>query len=94
MILAVGGILAALAYLGSRAIQARPRWEDDRAEAQVEDLKAVVEARLSAEAGGHAERLRLEGRMPEAEQMALEAEGHRQKAALHRRKSQELLGRW
>jgi hypothetical protein len=94
LILAVGSILIALAYLGPAAIRARPRWGAYRAAANVEKMKADLEAKLASDAAGQAEQLRREGRMSEAEQLAKDVEGHRQKETLHRRNSQEFLGRW
>jgi glucose-6-phosphate 1-dehydrogenase len=94
MILAVGGVLAALAYLGPIAIRAMPRWGACRAAADVEAKKAKVQAKLASEAARHVEQLTLEGRMSEAEQLAKEVEGYRQSESLHQRKSQEFLRRW
>jgi hypothetical protein len=56
-ILAVVGILAALAYLGPIAIRARPRWGAYRAAAATEEMKASVEAELASEAAARAEQL-------------------------------------
>ena len=83
-----------LAYLGPIAIRNRPRRGAYRAAAEVERLKADAEAKLASDAAGQAERLRRERRVSEAERLATEVEGHRQKEALHRRNSQEFLGRW
>jgi hypothetical protein len=93
-LLAIGGVLLALAYLESLAIQSRPRWGAYRATAQVEELKARVEAKLASDADGRAKQLRREARISEAEQLAKKAVGHRQEEARHRRNSQELFGRW
>ena len=94
MILAAGGILAALAYLGPIAIRAWQSWGAYRAEAEVEEGRAWMEYQLASDAGHQAEQLRRERRMPEAEQWAKMMEWHRQKESLHRRKSRELLGPW
>ena len=93
-LLVVGGILAALAYLGPIAIRARPRWGAYRAAAKAEEMAARGEAKFASDAAGQAEQLRREGRMSEAEQLAKEVERHRQEEARHRRNSQEFLGRW
>ena len=93
-ILAVGGILAALAYLGPIAIQVRPRWGADRASAHLEDMRAAMEAKLASDASRQAEQLRRERRMSEAERWARELEEHRRSESLHRRNSHELLRRW
>jgi hypothetical protein len=93
-LLAIGGILVALAYLESLAIQSRPRWGAYRRAAKVEEMEARVEAKLASNADGRAKQLRREGRISKAEQLAKEAEEHRQREALHQRASQEFLGRW
>src|SRR6185312_3561098 len=54
-------------------------------------MKADGESKLARDAAGQAERLRREGRMSEAERLAKEVEGHRQKEAASRRNAQELL---
>jgi hypothetical protein len=92
--MAVGGILVALAYLESLAIQSRPRWRAYRTAAQAEEMTARVEAKLASKADGRAKQLRQEGRISEAERLAKEAEEHRQREAMHQRKLQEILGRW
>jgi hypothetical protein len=93
-LLAIGGILVALAYLQSLAIQSRPRWGAYRRAANTEVMKARVEAKLASDADGRAKQLKRERRISEAEPLAKEAEGHRQEEARHRRNSQEFLGRW
>ncbi len=58
MILAVGGTLAALAYLGSMAVQVRLTLAAYQAEAQLEEGKATTEALNAGLAGGEAENAR------------------------------------
>jgi len=94
MILVVGGILAALTYLGTMANRARLSWTAYRAEAELEDSWAGAEAMNADYASRQAEQLGREGRMSEAELWAKEMEGHRKRESLHRRKSQTLLKRW
>jgi hypothetical protein len=94
MILAVGGILTALTYLGTMANRARLSWVAYRAEAELEDGWAGAEAMNADHAGRVAKQLGREGRMSEAELWAKEMEGHRKRESLHRRKSQALLSRW
>jgi hypothetical protein len=93
-LLAVGAILAALAYLGTMANRARLSWLANRAEAELEDGWAGAEGLNASNAGRHAEQFRRQGRMAEAEQWAKYMESFRQRESLHRRKSQELLSRW
>ncbi len=94
LIFAVGSILIALAFLGPRAIRARPRWGAYLAQAKVEKMKADLEAKLAGDAAHQAEQLTREGRMSEAEQLGKEVEGHRRNEALYRRNSKEFLERW
>jgi hypothetical protein len=94
MILAVGGIVAALAYLGPIAIRTTQSWGAYRAEAESEKGMAEMEAQFARDAGRQAEQVRRERRTYEAEQWAKMMEWHRQRESLHRRKSQELLRRW
>ena len=94
IILAVGGILAALAYLGPIAIQAARSWGEYRAEAESEEGSALMEAQLASEAGRQAERLGRERRPAEAERWAEMMKWHLENESEHRRKSRELLGRW
>jgi hypothetical protein len=93
-ILAAGGILAALAYLGTMASRARLSWAAYRAEAELEDGRAGAEALNASAAGRFAEQFRRQGRMAAAEQWAKYMESFRQRELQHRRKSQELLSRW
>lgn len=93
-LLALGAVSIVLAYLGPMVIRARPRPGAYRAAANAEKMKAALEAKLASDETGQAEQLRREGRLSEAEQLAGEAEGHRQKEALYRRNAQELRGRW
>ncbi len=94
LLLAVGGILAALAYLGTLANRARLNWAAYRTEAELEDGWAEAEALNASMASSSAEQARQQGRMAEAQQWTKYTESFRQKESLHRRKSQELLGRW
>ena len=94
MILAVGGILTALTYLGTMTNRARLNWVAYRAEAELEDGWAGAEAMNADHAGRVAEQLGREGRMSEAERWAEYMKGHRKRESLHRQKSQALLSRW
>ncbi len=94
LLLAVGGILAALTYLGAMGWRARSSWGTYRAEAEWEDGKAGAEAMNASHSGRVAEQLVREGRTAEAEPWVKALEGQLQRASMHRRKSQELLGRW
>jgi hypothetical protein len=68
MILAVGGILSALAYLGPIAIRTTQSWGGYRAEAESEKGSAEMEAQFARDAGRQAEQVWRERRMSEAEQ--------------------------
>jgi AraC-like DNA-binding protein len=94
IILAVGGILIALAYVGPMAPEVRSRWQALRNAADREASEASLVAGFADEASREAEQLRQEGRMSEAERWAQKAEEYRQIEAHYRRKSQELLRRW
>ncbi len=94
MILAVGGILTALTYLGTMANQARLSWADYLVEAKLEDGRASAEAMNAECASRNAEEFRRQRRMREAEQFANYEVSFRQMESKHRRKSQELLSRW
>jgi hypothetical protein len=94
MILAVGGILTALTYLGTMANRARLNWVAYRAEAELEDGWAGAEGLNADHAGRVAEQLGREGQVSEAERWAKVMNGHRKRESLHRQKSQELLSRW
>lgn len=94
LLLAVGGILTALTYLGAMAGRAMSSWGTYRAEAEWEDGKAGAEALNASHAGSVAEQLMREGRMAEAELWVRSTAEHRQRESMHRGKSQELLGRW
>jgi hypothetical protein len=93
-VLAVGGILTALTYLGTMTNRARLSWAAYRTEAELEDGWAGAEAMNAEYAGRQAEQLGREGRVAEADLWAKETEGHRKRESLHRRKSQALLRRW
>jgi len=94
MILAVGGILTALTYLGTTANRARLSWATYRVEAELEGGLAGAEGMNADFAGRQAERLVRDGRMSEAQLWAKETGRHREKESLHRRKSQALRSRW
>jgi hypothetical protein len=94
LILAVGGILVALTYLGTVVNQARLGWAAYRAEAELENGKAGAEAINADYAGSIAEQARRQGQRAKAEQWNEFMESFRQKEMLHQRKARELLKRW
>jgi hypothetical protein len=94
LILAVGGILVALTYLGTVVNRARLGWAAYHAEAELENGKAGAEALNADYASSIAEQARRQGLRAKAEQWDEFMESFRQKEMLHRRKERELLTRW
>lgn len=94
LLLAVGGILVALAYMGILTNRARLTWANYRAEADFEDGRAEAEAMFARDVGQLAEQAGRQGRNAEAEHWVKIEASSRRRESLHRGKSRELLSQW